>query len=64
MSHVAQLLPRGYFHTKNEMIAVNIVEEQTQSFLQTDRQTYRQAEGQGETNTPSQQLLCAEGIMS
>ena len=37
------LLPGGYFHTKNEMIAVNIVEviELTEIGLQTDRQLDR-----------------------
>ena len=36
-------LPRGYFHTKNEMIMVNIVEitEHTQIRLQTDGQMDR-----------------------
>ena len=33
MLNMAHLFPKGYFHTKNEMFAVNIVEviEQTQS---------------------------------
>ena len=39
--YVAHLLPRGYFHTKYEMIAVNIVKviEWTQICLQMDRQS-------------------------
>ena len=40
MSYIIHFLPAGYFHTKNEMIAVNIVEviEQKLIHLQTDRQ--------------------------
>ena len=54
MFHVTHLLPRGYLHNKNEMIAVNIVEvtEQTQIHLQTDGKM----DEQDETNIPQQ--LC------
>ena len=44
MLHATHLLPRGYFHTKNEMIAVNIVKviEQTWIHRQTDGRMDRQ----------------------
>ena len=54
MLYVTLLLPRGSFHTKHVMIAVNIVEviKQTWTCLQMDRQTDGQTDGQGETNIP------------
>ena len=43
MLDATRILLRGYFHTKNEMTVVNIVEviEQTRIRLQTDRQMDR-----------------------
>ena len=50
MLYATQLLPRGYLHTPNDMILVNIMEviEWTWIGLQLDRQL----DGQGETNIP------------
>ena len=54
--YVTHILPRGYFHAKNEMIAVNIVEVIERTQIHQQRQTARQSDGQidvqGETCIP------------
>ena len=48
---MTHLLPRGYFHTQNEMIVVNIAE-----IIQINRQMDSQINGQGKTITYPSQL--------
>ena len=48
MLYATHLLPRGYFHTKDWMISVKIVEviERTRIRLQMDRRADEQTDGQ------------------